>query len=201
MRIANECDLRSILIVRSIHFSILKGVDRNDYVILLTRQSSSLQMNCGSVTVVSKFLKIVLLNSRVSKRADVFKLSHLISFSKIQLLASHTQRLFTEELGRQSIRPFIPVAFISTLVDKRQLSIAIFVYVVALTISLDERSERIVRIIFDLLKNVHLRHVFRFVCIEHNVNAIRHVVRIDSHTFYVSITVNQNTNLRIPRLA
>ena len=166
-------------------------------------------MDCGRITLISKVKKHLSLNRGVCQRTDLIKLISGISISKIELLFDKLHWLFGKELRRQVPAHLIPVALFFQLVDggKRFLLsgdrvdvLTIGVWIIALSISLDERSKRVIRIITDFLHDIHLGRAGLLVCVEHNVYAIRHIIRIHGHSLEIMGSIYQNANLGIMRV-
>ena len=127
----------------------------------------------------------------------VIKFGHLIRCRQIQLLIDQTQTLLRKKLGREFVCPFAPITFFSTLVDKGKLPFTISVNVVTLSTGFDKRAKWIVRVILNLLQNIRCRSALFLISIEHYIHTIGKIIRIDSHSFQISIAVHQDTNLSI----
>ena len=61
-------------------------------------------------------------------------------------------------------------------------------------------SKRIIWIILNFLKNIFCRSARLFISVENHINAIRHIIRVNSHTFKVVSSVNHNTDLCVMRI-
>ena len=77
---------------------------------------------------------------------------------------------------------------------------SIFPDVMRLTVSFNGCAKRIIRIILNLLKHVHLTFVGTLIGVKDNIIAIRNIIRIHCHAFQIVGSVNHNTNLSIMRL-
>ena len=76
----------------------------------------------------------------------------------------------------------------------------IFPNVMRLTIGFDGCAKRIVGIILNLLKHIHLTFVGTLVGVKDNIIAIRNIIRIHCHAFQIMSSINHDTNLSIMRL-
>lgn len=61
-------------------------------------------------------------------------------------------------------------------------------------------TKRIIWIILNFLENIFCRSARLFISVENHINAIRHIIRVNSHTFKVVSSVNHNTDLCIMRI-
>ena len=197
MRIANQHNAFAILIIRSIDLIVFEFVDRQEDLILLSRKSSSLQMYSGRVTRVCKIEKKLSLNRRIRIIHDFLILIIKISISKIKLSLNQRHRLFGKKLGRQVDRLILPIPFFFQFINRGEMFFTIFPDVMRLTISFDGCTKRIVGIILNLLKHVHLTFVGALVGIKDNVIAFRNIIRIHCHAFQIMASIDHDTNLSI----
>ena len=145
--------------------------------ILLTRQSGCIQMDCSGITVIGERLKKPFLNSRILKGHNLSELIGFIGFCDIQLFLRQIKTLFRKKLGGDAVCPFRPVCFFTGLVNERQLLGSVLVCVIALTATLfHKRTKRIGRIILDRFQNLLHRRTDRFVGIEPNIHALWKIV-------------------------
>ena len=134
-------------------------------------------MNCSCIAVISKRLKKSLFNSRVLKCHDFRELISFIGFCHIELFLCQIKTLFGKKLRWNTVCPFRPVCFFTSLIDERQLLFSVLVCVIALTATLfHKRTKRISRIILDRFQNLLHRRTDRFVGIEPNIHALWKVV-------------------------
>ena len=75
--------------------------------------------------------------------------------------------------------------------------LTIFSDVSALAFRSNGSAKRIARIVLDFLEHLHLGSARRLVCVEYNINTIRHIVRIHGHALQIVTVVHHDTNLRI----
>ena len=177
MGVSNQSNSLTILVVRCIDLIVFHRSYRKNDMILLTRQSRCIQMNRSRITVVSKRLKKSLLNSWVLKCHDFRELICFIGFCDIQLLLRKIKTLFGKKLRGDTVCPFRPVCFFTSLVDQGQLLCSVLVCIIALTATLFyKRAKRIGRIILDRLQNLLHRCADRFVGIETDIDALRKIV-------------------------
>ena len=78
---------------------------------------------------------------------------------------------------------------------------AISANVHTLSVSFDGCTKRVIRVSFRFLQDFHLGCTGRFVGVEHDINTIREIIRIDCHAFQIMVSIHQNTNLRIVAFA
>ena len=154
-------------------------------------------MYSGRVTRVCKIEKKLSLNRRICVIHDLLILIIKISISKIKLSLNQRHRLFGKKLGRQVDRLVLPVAFFFQFINRGEMFFTIFPDVMRLTIGFDGCTKRIVRIILNLLKHVHLTFVGALVGVKDNVIAFRNIIRIHCHAFQIMTSIDHNTNLSI----
>ena len=94
----------------------------------------------------------------------------------------------------------LPISFFFQFINCREMIFTIFPDVMRLTIGFDGCTKRIVRIILNLFKHVHLTFVGALVGVKDNVVAIRNIIRIHCHAFQIVGSINHDTNLSIMRL-
>ena len=116
------------------------------------------------------------------------------------MFVNQLHTLLAQELARQRIRPFAPIALGSRFVDEPQLHYPILVRIAVLAaFFLDKCAEWVVRIIgFGFLQHIL---TWRFVGIKYHVYAVRHVVAVEGHSLHVLVSVHQNTHLCIVAVA
>ena len=157
-------------------------------------------MYSGRVTRVCKIEKKLSLNRRIRIIHDLLILIIKISISKIKLSLNQRHRLFGKKLGRQVDRLILPVAFFFQFINRGEMFFTIFPDVMRLTVSFNGCTKRIVRIILNLLKHIHLTFVGALVGVKDNIIAIRNIIRIHCHAFQIMGSINHDTNLSIMRL-
>ena len=201
MRVTNQCKLRTVLIRRAICFGFFYLVQRKNNFCGLTRKRRSFKRHGRSIALFSKVQQHLFLDSRISVVHDFVILGFVISSRQLQLLFDQRQRLLRKELGRNALGHIVPVAFPLQLIDGRKVLFAIFSDVGALAFRSNGSAKRIARIVLDLFEHLHLRCARRLVRVEHNINTIRHIVRIHGHALQIVAVVHHDTNLCIMRVA
>ena len=155
----------------------------------------------SAVALISKIHQHLLLKRRVGKGFDLFELRFIIFIRDVQLAFDQRQRLLGKKLGRKCPALCLIVAFFLQLIDRRQMFFSVCPDIFALTIGLNVRPERIVRVISDLLEDLLLRCSGFLIRVEHNVLALRDVVGIDRHALQIMRSVHHDADLRVMRIA
>ena len=194
MWVSDQRQTSAIVELRGVDLVLLDPLDGEDYLSPLPHNSGSLQMDRSCIDVVGEALQKTLLHSWVVEGHDLVILLLLRPTKLGQLFCSDLNRLLSQHLRSETVRPTVPVTFLIDDVHQRELLLTIRTDNVLLS---NDGSEGVLGIAGHVLKDLSDGRSLSLVRVEPNIDTLREIVCVNSHSLDVVVALCGDSNLGV----